>query len=85
MTLSQQKIGTQAEALEIAMKLEASPIQDMNLGLQQIQSQLASLHMELQSLEKGKEVQNEARTEVWCLKCKGHGHDKDHCSCIKII
>lgn len=45
--LSQQKVLSQAEPLEIAMKLEASPIQDMNLGVQQIQSQLASLHMEL--------------------------------------
>jgi len=32
--LSQQKIGTQSKALEIAMTLEASPIQDMNLGVQ---------------------------------------------------
>jgi len=20
------------------------------------------------------------RKEVWCIKCKGKGHDKDHCS-----
>jgi len=20
-----------------------------------------------------------AREEVWCIKCKGQGHDKDHC------
>ena len=60
------------------MKLEVSLIQDMNLGVKHIQSQLASMHMELQSLKKGNEVQNEVRAKVWCLKCKGHGHDKDH-------
>ncbi len=61
------------------MRLEASPIQDMNMGVQQIHSQLTSLHLELESQNKGKEVQTEVHTEVWCLKCKGHGHDKDHC------
>lgn len=45
--LSQHKIGTQAKALEISMRLEASLVQDTNMGVQQIQSQLASLHMEL--------------------------------------
>ena len=24
-------------------------------------------------------VQPEVREEVWCLKCKSQGHDKDHC------
>lgn len=76
--LSQQKIVTWDEALEIDMKLEASPIQDTDLGVKYIQLQLASLHMELQSLKKGKEVEVETRTKLWCLKCKGHGHDKDN-------
>ena len=31
--LSQMKIGTQVEALEIFMRLEASPIQDTNMGV----------------------------------------------------
>ena len=35
-TLSQQKITTQAEALEIAMRLYETPMQDPNLGVQQI-------------------------------------------------
>jgi len=30
--LSQQKIGTQAKALEIAMILHETPMQDLNLG-----------------------------------------------------
>lgn len=37
--LSQQKIGTQAEALEIAMRLHDSPIQDTSLGVQQIDAE----------------------------------------------
>jgi len=36
--------------------------------------------MELQDLKKRKEVQNETHTKIWCLKCKGNGHDKDHFS-----
>lgn len=36
--LSQQKIGTQVEVLEIVMRLHAVPIQDATLGAQQIHS-----------------------------------------------
>ena len=36
--MSHQKIAMQAEALEIAMRLDASPIHDTNLGVQQIHS-----------------------------------------------
>ena len=36
MVLSQQKLSTQAEALEIAMRLHETPIQDPGLGVQQI-------------------------------------------------
>jgi len=36
--LSQQKIGTQAEVVEITMRLEASPVQGTNIGVQQIQA-----------------------------------------------
>lgn len=34
--LSQQKIGTQAEALEIVITLHETPMLDANLGVQQI-------------------------------------------------
>lgn len=77
--LSQQKIGMQAEAIEILMRLEASLVQDTNVGVQQVQSQLEILHMELQSLKIGKEAQPKVRVEVWCIKCKDKGHDKGHC------
>ena len=36
--LSQQKIGTQVEALETMMRLHEMPIQDATLGVQQIHS-----------------------------------------------
>lgn len=41
--LTQQKVATQAEALETAMKMEASPIGDTRVGMAQIQNQLAKL------------------------------------------
>lgn len=62
--LSQQKITMQEKSLEIAMRLHASPIQDMKLGVQQIHLQLDSLHLELQSLKKGREAQPEVYTEI---------------------
>jgi len=77
-SLLQQKIDTQEKALEIMMRLHASPIQDTNLGVQYIHSQLANLHLELQSLKKDKETKLDMCAKFWCLKCKGHGHDKDN-------
>lgn len=77
LSLSQQKTGSQVEQLEITMNLEASLIQDTNVGVQQIQAQLASLHMELQDLKNGKEVKSKTHSEVWCTKCKVEGHHKD--------
>ena len=58
----QQNIATQTEALELAMKLEASPIGDGATGMIQIQSQLANLTIQLQDIKRGKEVQE----DLWC-------------------
>jgi hypothetical protein len=52
--LIQQKVVSQPEALEIAMKLEASPVGD-NGGMAQVQTQLFSLTVQLEELTKGKE------------------------------
>ena len=41
--LMQQKIQTQDDALEIVMKLEASPLAETNTGMTNIQNQLANL------------------------------------------
>jgi DnaJ-class molecular chaperone len=77
--LMQQKGVSQAEALEIAMKLEASPIGETSSGMSQIQNQLTTLTLELQSMKNGKEQRYEPRHEVWCTGCKGEGHDHEHC------
>ena len=58
----QQKIESQTEALELEMKLEASPIGDGAAGLIQIQSQLANLTIQIQEIKRGKEVQE----YLWC-------------------
>ena len=57
--LTQQRITTQVEALEIAMKLEASPIGETGIGMAQIQNQLANLTLQLQDMKKRKEVREE--------------------------
>lgn len=54
-------------------------MQDANLGVQQIHAQLQNFCLKMQSLMQDRTAQPEAREEVWCLKCKGQGHDKDHC------
>lgn len=46
-TLSQQKISTQAEALETKMRLHETPIPDLGLGVQQIHAQLQNLSLEM--------------------------------------
>lgn len=51
--------------------------------MQQLHSQLESLHLELQSLKRGREGKPKVRVEIWCLKCKSHEHDKDHFSVFK--
>ena len=52
--LMQQKIVTQSEALEIAMKLEASPVGENAVGMNQIQVQLENLMLQLQYIKKEK-------------------------------
>ena len=83
--LSQQKIGTQVEALEIAMRLHETPIQDMTLGVQQIHAELKNLCLDFESLKKQNVARPEVSEEVWCLKCRSEGHDKDHSLFSQII
>jgi hypothetical protein len=56
------------------MKLEASPVGDGG-GMAQVQTQLASLTIQLAELTKGKEK----REQVWCITCRTEGHHKDEC------
>ena len=73
--LMQQKVTSQSEALEIAMRLEASLMSESTLGMDQIQKQLVNITLELQSLKKGKEV----REEIWYTRCRTEGHSKEQC------
>ena len=66
----QQKVTSQAEALEIVMKLEALPIAKTSPRMVQIQNQLSNLTLQLQDMQKGKQV----REDVWYTKCRRKGH-----------
>lgn len=57
------------------MKLEASPIAEMSVGVSQIQNQLANLTLQLQDINKCMEV----REEVWCMEYRTEGHFREHC------
>ena len=76
--LSQQRLTFRAEALEVVMRLHETLIQDPNMGVQKIHAQLKNLCLKMQSLKQDKIACPEAHKEVWCVKCKGQGHDKDH-------
>ncbi len=45
--MSQQRLTTEVEALEIMMRLHETPIQDPKLGVQQIHVQLKNLCLEM--------------------------------------
>ena len=47
MSLMQQQITIQTEALEIVMKLEASPVEETIVDMKQIQAQLENLTLQL--------------------------------------
>jgi hypothetical protein len=75
--LMQQKITSQAEALEIAMKLESAPMGESSSGMSQILSQLTSLSLQVEDMKKDKG--KDKREDIWCIRCKSEGHDKEHC------
>ena len=60
------------------MRLNESLMQDTNLGVQQIHEQLKNMCLEMQSLKQDGTTRPKVRAEVWCVNCKGQGHDKDH-------
>jgi hypothetical protein len=76
----QQKVSSQAEALEIIMKLEATTIGESSLGMSQILNQLTSLSLQVEDMKKDKG--NEKREDIWCIICKLKGHDKENCPLI---
>ena len=74
----QQNVADQQEALEIAMKLKTTPVED-NFGITQIQAQLAAMALELRDMKKGKAIHE----EVWCTQCRTEGHAKEHCPVVR--
>ena len=68
----QQKLQMQDDALEMAMKLEASPLAKTSTGMTNLQNQLANIALQLHELKKGKEVAQ----DIWCVRCKAQGHTK---------
>ena len=72
--LMHQNIETQSEALEIAMKLEALLVSGNVVNINQIQTQLPNMTLQLQDIKKGKEHHE----EVWCTQCHAQGHTKDN-------
>jgi hypothetical protein len=70
----QQKVMSQLETLNIAMKLEASPAGDTR-GMAQVQMHLDALTIQLVELTKGREKQE----QVLCTKYRMEGHHKEEC------
>jgi hypothetical protein len=65
------KVTTQAEVVEITMRLESTPGgAEISVGLAQVQSQLAKLTIQLQDMAKYKVVQE----NLWCTTCRSEGH-----------
>ena len=50
----QQKIHMQDDVLELAMKLEGSPLAETSTGITNLQNQLANLTLQLHEIKKGK-------------------------------
>jgi hypothetical protein len=50
----QRQISLQAEALEITMKLESTPMEESILGMSQILSQLTNLSLQVDDMKKYK-------------------------------
>jgi hypothetical protein len=59
------------------MKLESTPMAQSSSGMSQILSQLTSLSLQLKDMNKDK---GKGKIEdIWCIRCKSKGHDKEHC------
>jgi hypothetical protein len=60
------------------MKLESTPMGESILGMSQILSQLTSLSLHVKNMKKDKG--KDKREEIWCIRCKSEGHDKEQCT-----
>ena len=70
--LKQQNITFQSYTQWISMKLEASTIEQIGTRMDQVQSQLVVLTIQLQDIAKGKEKCEEA----WCVTSRMEYHHK---------
>jgi hypothetical protein len=59
------------------MKLESTPMEESSSGMTQILSQLTSLSLQVKDMKNNKG--NDKREDIWCIRCKSEGHDKEHC------
>jgi hypothetical protein len=59
------------------MKLEAAPVGESIPGMSHILNQLTSLSLQVEDMKKDKG--KEKREDIWCIKCKSEGHDKENC------
>jgi hypothetical protein len=75
--LMQQKVSSQTEELEIAMKPEATPVGESSPGMSHILNQSTSLSLQVEDMKKYKG--KEKREDIWCIICKSKGHNRDHC------
>ena len=57
------------------MKLEASPIGETAVGMNQIQAQIENLTLQLLDIKKAKEEHD----DLWCTRCHVDGHTKESC------
>ena len=57
------------------MKLEASPLGETVVAMNQIQAQLDNLTLKLQDIKKAKEDHD----DLWCTHFHAGGHPKDSC------
>jgi hypothetical protein len=62
----QQNIMSQVKALEIAMKLESTPMGESSSGISQIMSQLTSLSLQVEDMKKDKG--KDKREDIWCVR-----------------
>jgi hypothetical protein len=63
--LMQHKISSQAEALEIAMKLESIPMGESNSCMSEILSHLTSLSLQVEDMKK--EKGKDKREDITCI------------------
>jgi hypothetical protein len=64
----QQKVALQAEALEISMKLEETPVGESSPSMSQILNQLTSLSLQVEDMKKDRG--KEKREDIWCIICE---------------